>query len=90
MKHTSGPWEITQSVYAADHRYFVSRKDRFSTSEPSVIATVESQANARLIAVAPEMLTNLELIERWMMSAKVGGDLLKQIQGVIKKARGES
>lgn len=66
MTHTPGPWQVNAS---SDHRSwgYVRRED----DERKVIAIAqvfrrhgwdEYQANARLIAAAPEMLTALQAI----------------------------
>lgn len=58
-KHTPGPW-IQNGVYIGVHKPFrnVARVMRLGVSE------IEAQANARLIAAAPELLEALKMASR--------------------------
>lgn len=59
MKHTPGPWKFdTESIYAeVPHT-------QARTRIVEIITFGDDQANARLIAAAPEMLEALKEIER--------------------------
>lgn len=56
-KHTPGPWRIT-----AQGKHVVSVEDGRICAAPEHMAKWNWDANARLIAAAPELLEALELI----------------------------
>jgi hypothetical protein len=68
-KHTPAPWS-TERPYG-EPGLFVCRSDRAATN-PLICrvreGTKESEANARLIAAAPDMLYALQAIETWTSS----------------------
>jgi hypothetical protein len=88
-KHTPGPWAVHPRI-----------KDSVVTGKGGSIADLvgtksaqEHEANARLIAAAPEMLEVLELLEsRWdeivADDVSVTGSI-HMIRAAIAKARGE-
>jgi hypothetical protein len=73
-QHTPGPWTFSESGSYVDARFYVSQADNAPyTPEYSDVATLVSktcagerfliqQANARLIAAAPELLGALRLV----------------------------
>jgi hypothetical protein len=95
-KHTSGPW-IVGGMAKADGAF-----DYAIMAEGQIIAEVfgrtseenfqPSDANALLIAAAPEMLEALEkLVNGWMTGSEViTTEMVKYFQQTIAKARGES
>jgi hypothetical protein len=58
-KHTLGPWHIVEGEIRAGAEYIgvVYRTEAWSSGEP---AGTEDQANARLIAAAPDLLAVLK------------------------------
>lgn len=109
MKHAPGPWALNESVYG-DNFMAVSAPNHgelatvvIRMSEPSWgerQKTEELEANARLIAAAPELLGALEMAvkhyEEWA-SARQPHDLdeaslpwLAPARAAIAKARGEA
>ena len=87
-KFTPGPWEVN------DDRFWV----RSSVTE-SVVATIEKdlhekgeqQANAHLIAAAPELLAAAEFLLEWCPTCSVGSSgyaRQEQLKAAIRKARG--
>ena len=88
--YTPGPWYYSSGmVWAdADERVAIARADR---NEPATLPT-ERDANARLIAAAPEMLEALEVImsvsffDTWLETQPV----YKLALAAIQKARGEN
>lgn len=89
-KHTPGPWQNDCGlVYGREPKNMSSPSfDIFDASEwPGDVD--EAQANARLIAAAPELLEALELAESIVAAMLGGGRELVQIRAAIAKARGE-
>lgn len=103
-KHSPGPWIVDRH---ADNEELVVRSDpdwgivancqtdSYSLSEQENLMA-EIQANARLIAAAPEMLNMLLSVENWFREYDVqnGPDsgsqlLLNNIRAAIAKATGE-
>lgn len=85
MNHTPGPWGVQghgndADVYVADKEIVAWVGDPFDKKE--------TEANAHLIAAAPDMLAMLEEIRecayRWSEIRTV-----EQLDKVIRKARGE-
>jgi len=92
-KFTPGPWKIDQrTVYALD----VYGVNRFYASVHGVhTPTAEIEANARLIAAAPDLLEALEGALKYVAFAfNEGMDGAEQaglaIESAISKAKGES
>lgn len=54
------------------------------------VAHVHRAQHAHLIASAPEMLETLYTVEAYLKLSESNGDVLKQVQAVIKKAEGEA
>lgn len=90
-KHTPGPW----SWDCPEHRTFVRDKSRQPIAEMALKRTwQEMEANARLIAAAPEMLEalktglkNLEELQKATGYPTAWAQIL--FESVIKKAEGE-
>jgi hypothetical protein len=89
-QHTPGPWEIDQAirhgftVYSQQAGFIVGYMD-----EEGRYGAVESEANARLIAAAPDLLEALEelLVQReGHYSTQTAWD---KARAAIAKARGE-
>ena len=84
MKHTPGPWVVDPAVrqgftvYAPKEGFIVGTQD-----EEGRYGAIESEANARLIAAAPELL---DALERYVHHF---GDPLKCARTAIAKATGE-
>ena len=67
MKHTPGPWVVDPAVrqgftvYAPKEGFIVGTQD-----EEGRYGAIESEANARLIAAAPELLEALKSVIAWL------------------------
>jgi hypothetical protein len=71
-KHTPGPWEVDESEIFARGDYFVARVQanqytpntdkRKAVTSRNFSLSVQDEANARLIAAAPDLLDALETI----------------------------
>jgi phage tail protein X len=104
MKHTPGPWELSEAEYKEGFGTYrrVEQVEQFGDVVGSVCMrhavnhTLDAcgDANARLIAAAPELLEALEVILRDHMAVHGVGDLemqpaLFQARAAIAKATGE-
>ena len=88
-KHNSGPWKIT---HTALNGYRVS--DSTGWGVAVVLKDVNDEANAHLIAAAPQMLEALEtadaLIHRLLMGADYAQKEVEEIRAAIRAAKGEA
>ena len=104
VEHTPGPWQLSnrmQSNGGRDEGWFWVSADRtlhlkvFPCSDGYVVG--ENEANARLIATAPELLTALEsaveTIEWLRVASNPAEDEIERAiasaQAIIRKARGK-
>jgi hypothetical protein len=94
--HTPGPWEAHGcTLYAGKYRV-----GQTWDAEYDGLPTPEMEANARLIASAPDLLRALEqLLETaeslndWLVSdGSINGEheLFKKVRAIISKAKGEA
>lgn len=94
-KHTPGPWvRDFKPGYQCDVRAASGRKVAVTgglqdpkTREAYIVNSAENDANAHLIAAAPEMY---DLLMEALISCSGPKTLMEDIEKVIKKARGES
>ncbi len=90
MKHTPGPWTATRWRVCAEEpfRYIT------DTANNKASRTEENEANARLIAAAPELLAALKgMVEHLLDDRSDGRDeenALSSAMGAIAKAEGKS
>ena len=80
MKHTPGPWQQNGShIYGPDPK-------RYGIAQLMYADPLESDANARLIAAAPELLEALKRARTWIPSslpyAKVCDALIERAEPV--------
>ena len=99
--HTPGPWKLEErSIYALQHAGWRKGEEQFenrfyaSVQAGRGTPTEELEANARLIAAAPELLHELEHLVRLMEPYEdrlpfPGLATLNGARAAIKKARGE-
>ena len=94
-KHTPGPWETDDIKSCDGHRYVLAGNHE----EAQVIARItlrtfvgptqsESEANARLIAAAPELLESLRLFVG-ENKTHTEGERMEVARAAIAKATGE-
>ena len=95
-KHTPGPWQVGSTI-ALRHRVIDGNANEVATMKGEF--ELEKQANARLIAAAPEMLealcsiyymANLQLVLESKYSKPTVAIIMSQLESAIAKARGES
>lgn len=104
--HTPGPWNVDSRYHvhaivdaSGNDLTYQQVAPQFHDGEPCGSVTsrgrtaVELEANARLIAAAPELLAALEgVVSRCEPSGYVGidGQFLKAVRAAIAKANGDS
>lgn len=93
-KHMPGEWKVNQSE---DCKFWIGDANQFSIAEITQTKPsnpkmdFEAEANARLIAAAPEMLAELE---NWLElfcedDGQIISDQVKATKAIIRKVRGE-
>lgn len=97
-KHTSGPWR-TNGIGSTGYRIATAAKDGFSIIPNIAMTEDEREANANLIAAAPELLAALEQLAihtggKNFMTADLDEDItinrvLAAARNAIAKAEGE-
>lgn len=78
-QHTQGPWELSSQ--------YVKCKDGYNVASVNSHKTTEGEANARLIAAAPELLAELVRIRQFLNDEGYARPVL-EIEAVIAKATG--
>ena len=97
--HTPGPWEFYASGTEDDdgHPGFtVQPLDDSDESQPRYTADVRGEANARLIAAAPDLLTQLNRVVKVLFSVGVTsgvdasrrGTAIREARAAIAKVEG--
>ena len=81
-KHTPGPWIKIGTDIGSEERGQIATMSIMSLVNMKLS---EREANARLIAAAPEMLDALE----WIASLKTGGMIEATAKALVAKAKGE-
>ncbi len=104
-KHTPGPWEIYGGIEicnAEGQEWKTIADIRYPSSANTKISVNEAEANASLIAAAPEMLEALQearevLSDHWFTSEDGEDynnddviDMCSKLDAIIAKAKGES
>ncbi len=90
-QHTPGPWHIARhasTLIEAESGRHVATSGGYSTNADNGEHHDENDANARLIAAAPDLLAMLEEIES-KESHLFGHYTHAQVRAVIGKARGQ-
>lgn len=82
-KHTPGPWELSD---CGEH--IIGQADQDEIIEVANLSnTLNTKANANLIAAAPEMLEALESVVKAIAEYQVIDEV--KLMAAIKKAKGE-
>ena len=95
MKHTKGKWTVKRQIgtsivvddknIAGIHSHDTPIKHNGHTV---AYDESETQANANLIASAPDMLKTLEWVRDWMYDHTTQNDTIKKVCDMIDKAEG--
>lgn len=97
-KHTPGPWSVTKAKHGVDMSHYVvalatpDRNDRALVVHAEQGDDGQGDANARLIAAAPELLEALEWALRAMEARNplwAEGERFVAARATIAKAKGE-
>lgn len=88
--YTAGPWHVNT---INDSKHIIAVIPSFKvisifSEQPAVTVHDSDEANARLIAAAPEMLDALKFVKAWH-EKRLGGDVWSAIDAAIKKAEGK-
>ncbi len=98
VKHTPGPWHCTPEADLPRIGVYAGKDDE---DDEAIICDVtdedlkvdgENEANARLIAAAPDLLEALEIVQNGINGSLVHGipeKLERRIKAAIAKATGE-
>lgn len=97
-KHTPGPWKVEMKTMVMAGRRSICSAGGYSQNFDTEKVAAENQANARLIAAAPDMLEALEAYIRVWGQPPVDRfsydsaweDAWKKARAAINKAKGES
>ena len=93
-KHTPGPWVFEQSRDHAGNRNISASNGDFVAQAldfNSYARDVEVDANARLVAAAPEMHEMLDTVSRWqpLRDDPTLGDFASKLRTLLAKVDGE-
>ena len=89
-KHTPGPWKAyTAAKNQKEYQVYTDTSGHIACGVEHV-AWTNTEANARLISAAPEMLVALEAALNWLECTGVDNGINLKIHAAIAKARGES
>lgn len=92
-KHTPGPWKVSERVKTArlDNALMVRPVDDCNHEHGATAIIATSEANAILIAAAPDLLKTLEAVKAWdisNLSLDLPHEIRVQIQAALAKATG--
>jgi len=90
--HTPGPWKVSRtnrSVLAGGIKINQSSGPCAASAGVQIAIDRELQANAKLIAAAPDMLKTLRACVAWFEDNDLDPCVLDDVKDAIKKATGE-
>lgn len=89
-KHTPGPWRIARHDTLKDVRHIDAGPAGYERSTVAILDGPKSDANAQLIAAAPELLAALIECAEQLDAETLGGEALDNARAAIAKAKGEA
>lgn len=88
-KHTAGPWDYTKELQG----YYIWQTARECGNNPQRVALAawgenaeQEEANARLIAAAPEMLEALRAVQKAQNALMQPFEVIAKVDDAIRKA----
>lgn len=88
LKHTPGPWNYIPPIDDDDDVLIIDKRRQWIATLTPRIGILDNEANARLIAAAPEMLE--KLIELYTIFLVVQKDCYRiPVKDIIEKATGQ-
>lgn len=87
MKHTKGPWKYESGQVERMDGAVIARMDRSNAATEAGIYPTERDANAKLIAAAPELL---EALKAMQCMCAAGCDRCAKQKSAIAKAEGRT
>lgn len=92
IKHTPGPWILSDTTKAGNRKVSGYGWDYFANVTVRMDGTAanceEGEANARLIAAAPDLLAALKAIVEFHQGSKVGKAVQETARAAIAKSEG--
>lgn len=85
-KHTAGPWLAHRQQFEIIINTGHPKSPTIGSVFVNLIPSEEAEANARLIAAAPEMLEALRKAESLLTHLEVRGDCIRAVRDAINKA----
>lgn len=97
-KHTPGPWFLGESergrhfraVDAKEHGALASVVWLMEDDDIDGVSSPRCEANAHLIAAAPDLLDALEEVVQWLELGDHEGKMYDKCKSAIARARGEA
>lgn len=91
-QYTPGPWVLFRANKCTEQETVRNKKGVFiARVESSTEDDLVGNANAQLIAAAPDLLEALELADALLSGANMNKNVVeKKVKSALKKARGES
>lgn len=96
MNHTPGPWEVAND-WVDLNKHAIKRPNMGHIMIishvgflESPVAVAEQEANARLIAAAPELFAALKTVAKTIDLYAIHGKIAKQVDTALAKARGRT
>ena len=88
MEHTPGPWRVVRPEYTNEHLTRIVPRVRQDGSFPFYcsLGGENREANARLIAAAPELLEACRELLEWTRDCVLNAHTLEKIEAAITKA----
>lgn len=91
MKHTAGPWLFRDGNVPMNSHIVDSSGRWICEFDLPDVPFDQIEANAYLIAAAPEMLEALEIVKKGLEGKDINlSELSEQVDSVLCKAKGES
>jgi hypothetical protein len=84
-KHTPGPWVVTPTKWNLLDTFEISRIGKSEW----IAQVLDDEANARLIAAAPELLEVCKELYDWSIANNVRGPIFPKLEAAVLKATGE-